>query len=434
MLYKIYKDNWNIFVANDYETCMKILFDNDIAILVSDYSMPEIDGVSLLIEIKEKFPEIRRILMSADLQLDFVVNAINDAKIDKVVYKPIDKDSFEKLIEDQLDIFNKKKEDLITNNLLKKNLSIYDNHPHEDEILELMINITESSKINDFINKYVNVIEGIRSLCFLNMNLFFQSREKYIYNNVMKYISDLEVFANQFDQKLLTMYLNVIKAYFELYNLNLDKAMQNYKASLFMLQWLSVDFIDQSLVKYISDFPLLENYAIEENRQKIINEIQMDDKNIMKKILELVDININNLVNISQTLFSQIKTDKKAIEFIIIVKNELPIYERALNKSEKKLTLISGFVVALSNFLQEVVSGKGDIDTITHDNGVILFHKIKDIKYILLSANDDARFRLGLRQFAQESYHITSKIPKSEFVNEEENKILEELGNKLFKI
>ncbi|HZE91731.1 MAG TPA: response regulator [Rhizobacter sp.] len=59
-------------------------------VVVSDYRMPELDGVETLRRIKEAQPHTGRILLSGSREFDTVVDAVNVAQVGRIVIKPWD--------------------------------------------------------------------------------------------------------------------------------------------------------------------------------------------------------------------------------------------------------------------------------------------------------------------------------------------------------
>ena len=57
-------------------------------VVVSDYRMPELDGVETLRRIKDIQPQCGRILLSGSREFDTVVDAINVAQVGRIVIKP----------------------------------------------------------------------------------------------------------------------------------------------------------------------------------------------------------------------------------------------------------------------------------------------------------------------------------------------------------
>jgi DNA-binding NtrC family response regulator len=57
-------------------------------IVISDYRMPQMDGASFLAQVKARYPDAARIIMSACSDVDGIVRAVNQAGIFRFVSKP----------------------------------------------------------------------------------------------------------------------------------------------------------------------------------------------------------------------------------------------------------------------------------------------------------------------------------------------------------
>lgn len=62
--------------------------ERTIDVVVSDYRMPELDGVETLRRIKEVQPHTGRILLSGSREFDTVIDAVNVAQVGRIVIKP----------------------------------------------------------------------------------------------------------------------------------------------------------------------------------------------------------------------------------------------------------------------------------------------------------------------------------------------------------
>lgn len=56
--------------------------------VVSDFRMPEMDGVAVLRRVRELQPDCARVILSGYTDLNGLVGAINDARIDRFIAKP----------------------------------------------------------------------------------------------------------------------------------------------------------------------------------------------------------------------------------------------------------------------------------------------------------------------------------------------------------
>ena len=69
-------------------------------VIVSDYRMPEMNGVDFFKALKQRHHTAPRIMVTGFAALDNVIAAINECSVFQYVTKPIDVDSFKKSIDD----------------------------------------------------------------------------------------------------------------------------------------------------------------------------------------------------------------------------------------------------------------------------------------------------------------------------------------------
>jgi DNA-binding NtrC family response regulator len=62
--------------------------ERTVDVVISDYRMPELDGVETLRRIRELQPQTGRILLSGSREFDTVVDAVNVAQVGRIVIKP----------------------------------------------------------------------------------------------------------------------------------------------------------------------------------------------------------------------------------------------------------------------------------------------------------------------------------------------------------
>ena len=83
------EENYEIFVAESGAEGLEILADEgDIRMVISDYRMPEMNGVEFLSQVYEKWPQTMRIVLSGYADTAAVVEAINLGQIYKFIPKP----------------------------------------------------------------------------------------------------------------------------------------------------------------------------------------------------------------------------------------------------------------------------------------------------------------------------------------------------------
>lgn len=71
---------------------LKYIEENDVHLVISDYLMPEMDGISLLARVREVKPEIPRIILTGYADKENAIKAINDVGLFQYIEKPWDND------------------------------------------------------------------------------------------------------------------------------------------------------------------------------------------------------------------------------------------------------------------------------------------------------------------------------------------------------
>lgn len=76
------------------ERCAETAFD----IVISDYRMPQMDGVTFLKAVKEIQPDAVRLMLSASSEMQAVINAVNEAEIFRYITKPWHAEELDEII------------------------------------------------------------------------------------------------------------------------------------------------------------------------------------------------------------------------------------------------------------------------------------------------------------------------------------------------
>jgi len=84
------KDGYTILLADGGEQALQILAETPVNVIVSDHRMPVMTGIEFLAQVKERFPDITRIVLSGFSDLDTITEAINEGNIYKFLAKPWD--------------------------------------------------------------------------------------------------------------------------------------------------------------------------------------------------------------------------------------------------------------------------------------------------------------------------------------------------------
>lgn len=80
----------NVITFNNPEDAFLWLKDNNADLIISDYNMPQMNGVDFLAKVKELYPKAIRILFASYITKEELIRAINEAGIQKYIEKPWD--------------------------------------------------------------------------------------------------------------------------------------------------------------------------------------------------------------------------------------------------------------------------------------------------------------------------------------------------------
>ncbi len=98
----LFRREYNIFLASTAQAGLEIMDRENIQVLISDQRMPEMPGTELLEIAAQRFPKVKRFLLTAYSDFDPLVEAINRGKVQGYFSKPIDNQFIRSRIEEGL--------------------------------------------------------------------------------------------------------------------------------------------------------------------------------------------------------------------------------------------------------------------------------------------------------------------------------------------
>lgn len=93
-----------IFTARSAREALAVLERQRVDVVVSDYKMPGGDGISLLIEVKKRYPGVIRALMTAYADMQLVIRALNEGEIHRFIAKPFNYQEFSRILKECVDL------------------------------------------------------------------------------------------------------------------------------------------------------------------------------------------------------------------------------------------------------------------------------------------------------------------------------------------
>ena len=85
-----FKDEFGIFTTTNHQEAMDILEKERIKLVMSDQRMPKITGVEFLKQVKVKYPDVLRILITGYADIEAAEDAINVGEVYRFINKPWD--------------------------------------------------------------------------------------------------------------------------------------------------------------------------------------------------------------------------------------------------------------------------------------------------------------------------------------------------------
>lgn len=84
--------NFKIETFTSATKALEFIKNNDIDVVLSDYLMPEMDGISFLAKVRELRPDVPRIILTGYADKENAIKAINDVGLFQYIEKPWDND------------------------------------------------------------------------------------------------------------------------------------------------------------------------------------------------------------------------------------------------------------------------------------------------------------------------------------------------------
>ncbi len=95
--------NLNIITSNDPISALDEVKKNDIDLIISDYLMPNMNGIDFLLEVKKMKEDVTMILLTGYADKENVIRAVNQVGVYYYIEKPWDNDNLIKVIENGLE-------------------------------------------------------------------------------------------------------------------------------------------------------------------------------------------------------------------------------------------------------------------------------------------------------------------------------------------
>ena len=125
VFHSAFRKKYEVFTAISASEGMTILDEVNINIIISDQKMPVRSGVSFFEEVKEKYPDTIRIILTAYADYETAYDSINRGFVYRFVQKPWDFEELSNVIEDSYKIYSLRKRN---KTLLAQYQQLFDHH------------------------------------------------------------------------------------------------------------------------------------------------------------------------------------------------------------------------------------------------------------------------------------------------------------------
>lgn len=106
LLYRTFRRDFQVFKADNAKRALEILESEDeMAVIISDQRMPEMNGTEFLSLTVDRFPDTIRILLTGFTDVEDLVDAINSGQVFKYITKPWKPDKLRLIVEQATDTY-----------------------------------------------------------------------------------------------------------------------------------------------------------------------------------------------------------------------------------------------------------------------------------------------------------------------------------------
>ena len=119
-LERLFREDYEVFTATSGRAALEILNREEVAVILSDQRMPEMDGVAFLGETIKLQPKAVRLIITGYADIDATIAAVNKANIYQYISKPFEPDELKKIIRNAVERFHLARENELLHEQLKK--------------------------------------------------------------------------------------------------------------------------------------------------------------------------------------------------------------------------------------------------------------------------------------------------------------------------
>ena len=84
------REGYRVSMAESGEEGLRILKDQPIQLVISDHNMPQMTGIEFLKLVRERHPQVLRIMLTGDPDPQTIIRSINEGEVYRFIKKPWD--------------------------------------------------------------------------------------------------------------------------------------------------------------------------------------------------------------------------------------------------------------------------------------------------------------------------------------------------------
>ena len=271
-----------VFTTDDPVEALSMVRENRIKVIVSDFRMPQINGVDLLVKCREIRPETKRVILTGQIDMVSVIESINKVQLFNFITKPWDDKSLLLIIREAITQF-----DLIEENkrLNQQNLEQIEEMKKLDKLKsEFIANVSHELRtpVNCISLALSNIYDGVAG----DFDSFPEKLRKYL-DKVQVNLETLRV--------LIDDLLDIFKLNEEGYSLNHE--------------YLQMSAVVEEEVNAIAELAQSKQISIEENIDSDIKAV-IDATRIKQVIRNLIS-NALKFTDAGGTIKISLKKEKE---------------------------------------------------------------------------------------------------------------------------
>lgn len=101
--YLTLETDYNVATFTSAARALEYLEQNDVGLIISDFLMPEMDGITFLAKARELRPDVPRVILTGYADKENAIKAINQVGLYQYVEKPWDNDELRLIIRNGLE-------------------------------------------------------------------------------------------------------------------------------------------------------------------------------------------------------------------------------------------------------------------------------------------------------------------------------------------